>query len=88
MDNNTHQLFAPTSRIARFLYTNRIWIIFFSIIAASGFYIGILLFGNDSLEVLVRLKAQKSSLISESQAIEAQNARLQKQIFELKGLKP
>ena len=46
---------------------------------------GLLLFGNNSVEVLLRLRAQKAHLIEEAQIIELQNARLQKQIFDLKG---
>lgn len=73
------------SKIWRWLYTNRIWLLVFGLVVIGGFYMGLLLFGNNSVEVLLRLRAQKVHLIEEAQIIELQNARLQKQIFDLKG---
>lgn len=73
------------SKVWRLLHTNRIWILVFILVMLGGLYMGLLLFGNNSVEVLLRLRTQKSHLIEEAQIIEEQNARLQKQIFELRG---
>lgn len=78
-------LFEKPSRLWRLLYVNRVWLIIFGILVVLGVYVGYLLFGNNSVEVLLRLQSQKNHLIKEAQKIEAQNARLQRQIFELKG---
>ncbi|WP_034361554.1 hypothetical protein [Helicobacter japonicus] len=78
-------LFEKPSRLWRLLYVNRVWLIIFGILIVLGVYVGYLLFGNNSVEVLLRLQSQKNHLIKEAQKIEAQNARLQRQIFELKG---
>lgn len=78
-------LFEKPSRLWRLLYVNRVWLIIFGILVVLGVYVGYLLFGNNSVEVLLRLQSQKNHLIKEAQKIEEQNARLQRQIFELKG---
>ena len=78
-------LFEKPSRLWRLLYVNRVWLIIFGILIVLGVYVGYLLFGNNYVEVLLRLQSQKNHLIKEAQKIEAQNARLQRQIFELKG---
>lgn len=88
MMSETQELLEKTSRLWRVIYTNRVWFVFFGVVLVVGLYMGYLLFGNNSVEVLVRLKAQKNALIHEAQAIEGQNATLQRQIFELRGLKP
>ena len=82
------ELLDKPQKITRFFYTNRIWFIVFGLIAGVGLYVGYLLFGSNSLEVLLKLKAQKTHLIQDAQNIEEQNALLQKQIFELRELKP
>lgn len=83
-----HELIKQPSRFWRRLYVSRAWFVLFGAIFFMVIYVGFLLFGNNSIEVLVRLKAQKSHLIKEIRILEEQNARLQKQIFELRGLKP
>lgn len=88
MMSETQELLEKTSRLWRVIYTNRVWFVFFGVVLVVGLYMGYLLFGNNSVEVLVRLKAQKNALIHEAQVIEGQNANLQRQIFELRGLKP
>ncbi|MDE7235906.1 hypothetical protein [Helicobacter japonicus] len=85
MTSMQQDLFEKPSRLWRLLYVNRVWLIIFGILIVLGVYVGYLLFGNNSVEVLLRLQSQKNHLIKEAQKIEAQNARLQRQIFELKG---
>ncbi|MEA2110444.1 MAG: hypothetical protein U9P71_00190 [Campylobacterota bacterium] len=51
-----------------------------------GIYIGILLFGENSLEVLFQLEEYEDYLISETDRLKIENSNLQKEYFELKGL--
>jgi hypothetical protein len=53
-----------------------------------GIYVGILIYGENSLTVLQHLKEKKVSLIQESQILKAENQKLQKEYFELKQLEP
>jgi uncharacterized protein YlxW (UPF0749 family) len=51
-----------------------------------GVYISILLFGDNSLEVLMQLDEYKSYLGDEINDLKHENASLQKEYFELKEL--
>jgi len=53
-----------------------------------GIYVGILMYGENSLTVLNQLKAKKQELLQEKRAIKIKNQRLQKEFFELKQLEP
>jgi hypothetical protein len=53
-----------------------------------GTYIGILLFGDNSLEVLLELEEYEGYLQDEISRLKAENADLQKEYFELKELDP
>lgn len=53
-----------------------------------GIYVGVLMYGENSLTVLNQLKEKKQSLIEEKKALKAENQRLQKVYFELKQLEP
>ncbi len=53
-----------------------------------GIYIGILIYGENSLTVLNHLKEKKHALIQEEKALKTENQRLQKEYFELKQLEP
>ncbi|RDU59518.1 hypothetical protein [Helicobacter marmotae] len=86
MLEHNQELFDKPSKLWRLLYVNRVWFAIFGIIVASGLYIGYLLFGSNSVEVLLQLRAQKMRLIQNAQMIEEQNARLQRRIFELNGV--
>lgn len=88
MNDDVQEFIIKPSRVWRTLYVNRAWFVVFGILAGIGIYLGYLLFGANSVEVLLRLHAQKKYLVQNTQLIEAENARLQKQIFELRGLKP
>jgi len=59
----------------------------FGVIVAA-FYISKLLFGNASLEVLMRLDRYEQHLSAEIDRLKQQNAQLQKAYFELKELEP
>lgn len=49
-------------------------------------YLGILIFGNNSLSVLLQLEEHQSYLTDDIENLKKQNAALQKQYFELKEL--
>ena len=58
------------------------------LVLALGIYIGILLFGDNSLEVLLGLEEYESYLQDEVDRLKRENAALQKEFFELKELDP
>lgn len=49
-------------------------------------YLGLLIFGNNSLSVLFQLEEYQSYLVDDIENLKTQNAALQKQYFELKEL--
>ena len=53
-----------------------------------GIYVGILIYGENSLTVWKQLEEKKQSLIQEEKALKTENQRLQKEFFELKQLEP
>lgn len=53
-----------------------------------GVYLGILIYGENSLTVLNSLKQKKQGLIAEAKNIKSENQKLQKEYFELKQLEP
>ncbi len=59
-----------------------------AVIVAVGVYIGNILFGTDSVEVLIDLQNKKENLKREVQRLKEENAALQKEYFELKQLEP
>ncbi len=60
----------------------------FAAVVALGVYVGILLFGPNSLTVLLGLEEQRSIYESRIRSLKAENAALQKEYFELKQLEP
>ncbi|MFP4332844.1 MAG: hypothetical protein ACLFQJ_06045 [Campylobacterales bacterium] len=58
------------------------------IVFALGIYVGGLLFGVNSLEVYMNLDSREASLKEEVEYLRVQNAKLQKDYFELKTLEP
>ena len=58
------------------------------IVVGLGVYIGILLFGDNSVEVLYNLNVQEKNLKRSIEYLKRENARLQKEYFELKELEP
>ncbi|MDP1785556.1 MAG: hypothetical protein Q8K81_09055 [Sulfuricurvum sp.] len=55
-------------------------------ILALLFYLGVLIFGNNSLSVLFQLEEYQSFLAYDIENLKTKNAALQKQYFELKEL--
>ena len=53
-----------------------------------GVYMGILLYGKNSLSVLLQLQNKKATLLQEEVALKQQNQKLQKRFFVLKQLEP
>ena len=53
-----------------------------------GIYVGVLIFGENSLTVLHQLKTKKQRLIEEGRELKYKNQNLQKEYFELKQLEP
>jgi hypothetical protein len=53
-----------------------------------GIYVGILIYGENSVTVLNHLKEKKQALAQEEKALKIENQRLQKEYFELKQLEP
>ena len=51
-----------------------------------GIYIGIILYGKNSINVLLGLQNYESYLRDEIEALKEQNAKLQKEYFELKEI--
>lgn len=57
-------------------------------ILVFGIYVGILIYGENSLTVLNQLKEKKQGLLMKGKALKSENQRLQKEFFELKQLEP
>ena len=53
-----------------------------------GIYVGVLVYGENSLTVLNQLKEKKQDLSQEEKLLKNENQRLQKEYFELKQLEP
>ena len=62
--------------------------LFSVIVIFSGIYIGIILFGENSLQVLLNLDEYENFLQEEVSTLKIQNASLQKELFELNELDP
>lgn len=62
--------------------------LFSLIVILSGIYIGIILFGENSLQVLLNLDEYENFLVEEVSTLKVQNASLQKELFELNELDP
>lgn len=59
-----------------------------SIIIGFGLYVGNLIYGVNSLTVLEELTQKEAHLTLSIEKLKEENARLQKEYFELKGLEP
>ncbi len=64
------------------------FLFFLLIIIILGLYLNILLFGDNSLEVLLQLEEYEDYLQNEINSYKSENAGLQKEYFELKELEP
>lgn len=57
-----------------------------SIVVVFGIYLGIILYGTNSVEVLLGLEDYENSLQSEVERLRQENAELQREYFELKEI--
>ena len=53
-----------------------------------GIYVGVLMYGENSLTVLNQLKEKKYRLSLQDKVLKIENQKLQKEYFELKQLEP
>ncbi|NWF66521.1 MAG: septum formation initiator [Campylobacterales bacterium] len=60
----------------------------FMLVLSLGVYVGNLLFGTNSVEVLLNLDYEHEQLLNEIAKYKEENAKLQKEYFELKQLEP
>ncbi len=58
----------------------------FFLIVSLGIYLGILLYGTNSVEVLLGLQDYQSYLQDEIVVLKSENAQLQREYFELKEI--
>jgi len=58
------------------------------VVVGFGLYIGDVLFGKSSLDILLNLQADKDTLMSKIKSLKDENAVLQKEYFELRQLDP
>jgi hypothetical protein len=59
-----------------------------AIILLLGVYVGILIYGDNSITALENLKGEKNRLTLEANRLKSENQKLQKEYFELKNLEP
>ena len=59
-----------------------------AVVVGFGLYIGDVLFGKSSLDVLLNLQADKDTLTAKIKNLKEENAVLQKEYFELRQLDP
>ena len=57
-------------------------------VVCFGIYVGNIIFGKRSLDVMLSLQEQKVQLKCDVETLKKQNAQLQKAYFELKELEP
>jgi len=80
----------PTEEASRSLFgipLERLAFAFLAVVVL-GIYAGILLFGPNSLTILLGLEEQRAAYEKHIKRLKAQNAALQKEYFELKQLEP
>jgi hypothetical protein len=58
------------------------------LVLGLGVYLGNILFGSNSVEVLTNIQTQQSYLEDKIISLREENANLQKEYFELKNLEP
>jgi hypothetical protein len=62
------------------------FLILVSIVLSLGIYLGILLYGTNSVEILLGLQDYENFLQNEITRLKTENASLQKEYFELKEI--
>lgn len=58
------------------------------VVLGFGLYIGDVLFGKSSLDVLLNLQEDKDTMVTKIKSLKDENAILQKEFFELRQLDP
>jgi hypothetical protein len=58
------------------------------LVLGLGVYLGNILFGSNSVEILTNIQTQQSYLEDKIISLREENANLQKEYFELKNLEP
>ncbi len=83
LDTSTeHQSFSER----RFGLSTPKFLLISGLVLAMCFYLGVLIFGNNSILVLMHLEEYQDFLIDDIEHLKNENAALQKQYFELKEL--
>ena len=82
------ELYQQPSRFKRWIQINKTFLIIAAVLVALLTYSAFLLFGNASLYTLLSLRKQQEKLLQEVDLLQKQNAKIQKDIFELKGFEP
>ena len=62
------------------------FLLLFIIVLALGVYLGVILYGTNSLEVLLGLQDYENYLQDEIVRLKSENAELQREFFELKEI--
>jgi hypothetical protein len=70
----------------RFGLSTSKFLLIVGLVVGMLFYLGVLIFGNNSILVLMHLEEYQSFLIDDIERLKKENASLQKQYFELKEL--
>lgn len=70
------------------IYILRFYILIAAVVSALGIYIGLIAFGDNGIEVLLKVKKEQASLELLISTLQSENIKLQKEIFELQSLEP
>lgn len=77
---------SPSERLWHLYEKNKPYVWAVAITMFLAIYTGLLLFGKNSFEVLLKLDDEQNRLADEVETLKAGNAKLQKEYFELKQL--
>ena len=83
----THDLEDSRDIIERYLgFSAKTFFFLVTFVILIGIYIGVILYGENSIKVLLHLQTYEEYLQSEIQQLKQENAALQKEYFELKEI--
>ena len=66
--------------------STKIFLLLVTFVILMGMYIGVILYGKNSINVLLGLQAYENYLSNEIEHLKKENAKLQKEYFELKEI--
>jgi len=66
--------------------STKIFLLLVTFVILMGIYIGVILYGKNSINVLLDLQTYESYLQNEIEHLKSENAQLQKEYFELKEI--